>query len=422
MKGKLVLNGTFKALGSISRTESRWIHICPSANVPPNFDGSFNHLLWQIVQRQPSKHVVIAPFNIDSLRKSEKEAIPICYFAKHRSQSESLRLAILRRIQSFLLLKPIRKLRDANLECALKTVLDRFPKSRILLWGESGYMPMIRQIASETKVVFAQRHYDYPPGEAFYELCDYVIMQTRGQLRHAFSTLNRLTPFVAVIPNGVELDVFKPSNDQQKVALRHALGLPEDKVVCVLPGKLAPQKGLFYLPPIMTRAQTEIPSLHFLVVGGLFHSLPLAARDEISHFLKSQKNVTWVNGVSRPEMAQYYSLSDLCMMPCVWREGFSMASIEALASGLPVIAPNTGCYSEILGTGYNGITFPPENMLRGTLAALQTLTTDSCQRRSLSANARRYAEARLGREKCLRNFEAFLRDDIQAIDEELSFV
>ena len=97
-----------------------------------------------------------------------------------------------------------------------------------------------------------------------------------------------------------------------------------------------------------------------------------------------------------------------------------MAAIEALASGLPLIASIAGFYPEVIRDGYNGMLCRQEYLFDDVLTAIQLIMTDREMLRAMSRNARNYAEQRLSREKLLSNFNAFLEGRYGDIDDDLS--
>jgi len=91
-------------------------------------------------------------------------------------------------------------------------------------------------------------------------------------------------------------------------------------------------------------------------------------------------------------MRRLYAQADLFVLPTLG-DCLPLALLEALASGLPVVATEVGALSEAVLTGENGLLVPP-----GDVPALQqaiyALTTDASRRRAFAQAARRHAEAR----------------------------
>jgi glycosyltransferase involved in cell wall biosynthesis len=91
----------------------------------------------------------------------------------------------------------------------------------------------------------------------------------------------------------------------------------------------------------------------------------------------------------REDVERYYQAADLFVLPSV-HETFSLAALEAAASGLPLVAARVGAVDELVGDGEAGIAvdLAPEAMG----AAVARLAADPRLRARLGASARRRAE------------------------------
>lgn len=97
------------------------------------------------------------------------------------------------------------------------------------------------------------------------------------------------------------------------------------------------------------------------------------------------------------ELRQLYRSSDVFVLPSR-SEPFGIAAVEAIASGLPVVATDVGGLTDIVEDGVNGVVVPPGDG-RCLDGALETLLADPARRRALGAAGRRLAEARFD-ERC----------------------
>lgn len=420
---------TRAAEGFKNHGKAGWIHFAPGIKVPPTFDGSYNYLLWHILQKRYRDDLVICDYDSESFTNAQEQQLAVIQIEtqprigrlKGRISSSSWLLnSLLARLESRTE-SAARKIKDKQYFELVHSSIRTIGASRILIWGENSVASRIRELFPRTKIAFAQRHYEYSPAQSPYSFCDIVVMQTRGQVNWAFQRHERVTPLVVVIPNGVELDVFMPTQGATRRDLRIERKLEPDKFIVLFPSKLAPHKGTRYLLEWIKSCLATYSQIHFLVVGGIHHSVSQYHRSEIETTLKSAPNVTWLQGISREDMPTTYRLSDVCIMPALWREGFSMASIEAMASGLPVIASEQGCYTEIIRTNFNGILCSQSNLLESGLAAISYLANHQEIAAEMGRNARQYAELRLSRTKVLSNFDAFLEDRWSDIDDSLDF-
>jgi len=148
---------------------------------------------------------------------------------------------------------------------------------------------------------------------------------------------------VSIIPGGVDLEKFKPS--AHKPQIRADLNLPENRFILFTVRNLVPRMGLENLISALKIVLSESRNL-FLVIGGegpLAPSLSKAVADcnlgEFVHF---------VGYISDENLPSYYQMADLFVLPTKELEGFGMVTLEALASGLPVLGTPVGGTKEIL--------------------------------------------------------------------------
>jgi UDP-glucose:(heptosyl)LPS alpha-1,3-glucosyltransferase len=196
---------------------------------------------------------------------------------------------------------------------------------------------------------------------------------------------------VVVIGNGVDLERFHPDHrltDGER--LRRACGIRDDEVVLLFLGSGYKRKGLDLLLGALPPVFRDHPEARLLVVG--FDRQPwlfqLSARR-----LGIEGQVIFLGG--RRDVAACYAASDLYILPTRY-DPFANATLEALASGLPVITTAANGGSEILADGEQGSIVPPEVApLRGAIRYWM----DPVRRSAAAASARRQAERHSSRSK-----------------------
>lgn len=158
---------------------------------------------------------------------------------------------------------------------------------------------------------------------------------------------------VRVIYNGV--DVSTPSDPVQIASVRSELGLGRWETVIGAVGSLYPVKGHSYLIRALPSILKEYPKVLLLIVG----------RGELENELKAevvglnlQDHVRFLG--FRNDVHTLLSAMDIFVMPSL-SEGLSMAILEAMAAGLPVVATKVGGNPEIVQDGETGFLVPPEN-------------------------------------------------------------
>jgi glycosyltransferase involved in cell wall biosynthesis len=197
---------------------------------------------------------------------------------------------------------------------------------------------------------------------------------------------------IRFIPNGVDLDRFRPADAAEKAALRARLGLP-DGVLVLFAGRLSAQKRLPLLLGAWPTAAAGWPEAQLLIAGA--NRMPNAGEhvgdaDAIPEAMFSAPRVTRLGHVD--DMASLLRAIDVFVLPSA-REGLSNALLEACASGAAVIASNVGGTEDLIVPGENGLLFEVDDEA-GLARALARLCGDAEFRLRLGAAARISVAAR----------------------------
>ncbi|MGD9936012.1 MAG: glycosyltransferase family 4 protein [Methanoregulaceae archaeon] len=156
-----------------------------------------------------------------------------------------------------------------------------------------------------------------------------------------------------LIPNGVDRERFCP--DPEKRALfREEFGIDEDTRVVLSVAQLTPRKGVYDF----LHVAAEHPDYHFMWVGGL----PYGALSKDYYRIRTLRertgpNVTFTGYVD--DITAPYAASDLFFMGS-HAETFGLVVLEALSSGLPVIARDIPEFREIFGSSILYFSTPEE--------------------------------------------------------------
>jgi glycosyltransferase involved in cell wall biosynthesis len=181
-------------------------------------------------------------------------------------------------------------------------------------------------------------------------------------------------------PQGVDSRRFHPSRFSKDWRVRLSGGNPAEKLLLYV-GRLAPEKGIGGLKA----ALWAIPGLRLAIVGD-----GPARRDLEREFADTPTVFTGVR--KGRDLAAAYASADAFVFPST-TETLGLSMLEALASGLPVLAARTGATGEVVSDGENGILYEPGSP--GSLvAAVRKVVSDEELRLSLARNARLSAEKR----------------------------
>lgn len=152
---------------------------------------------------------------------------------------------------------------------------------------------------------------------------------------------------VQIIPNGVDVSKFETAAES-KLRMREELGILADHLVVMTVSRLVAKNGVENLIRAFAKAG---PGLTLVVVGG--GSLD-AYLKKLSNELGLGARVRWVGNVAPEKIPNYVSAADIFVRPSL-SEGLGNAFLEALAAGVPIIAPMIGGIPDFLRDGENGL-------------------------------------------------------------------
>jgi len=154
---------------------------------------------------------------------------------------------------------------------------------------------------------------------------------------------------IVVIPNAVNHAIFHPAaNIEEKRGTRRRLGLPEMHFLCLFVGGDWDRKGL----TDAIKAIAGLPETTLIVVG----SGDIARFTAVAAQAGVAGNVIFAGRSSAPQ--DYYSAADVFVFPSRY-EAFSLVTLEAVASGLPLIALPINGTEELIEEGVNGFFAEP---------------------------------------------------------------
>jgi glycosyltransferase involved in cell wall biosynthesis len=203
---------------------------------------------------------------------------------------------------------------------------------------------------------------------------------------------------VEVIPNAIDVALFRPDGDRRDT-VRASLALDRDIPVLVCVGRLTPQKGQDILIRALAESRNVRPNCHLLLVGDGPSRAQLQA---LAERCGVETQVSFLG--PRWDVPDVLRASDVLILPSL-HEGFGLVLVEALASGIPVVASRTGPASEIVREGETGFLFTPGDPV-GLARALACLLADPERRHEMGRRGRQDAVERFALPTMVRRIEA----------------
>lgn len=179
-----------------------------------------------------------------------------------------------------------------------------------------------------------------------------------------------------LIENGIDLDVFRPSDRGARIP----------RIVFV--GSLTPRKGVIDLIRACVLLRGRGVEHELWIVGGSPDE-GAAAEAEVREAATGVRLLGHLPPTALPEL---YAETDIFCLPSWW-EAMPLSVLEAMASGLPVVATNVGDIPRVVVDGECGYIVPPRDVER-LATALERLAVDPALRQRFGATGRRMAETR----------------------------
>jgi glycosyltransferase involved in cell wall biosynthesis len=184
-------------------------------------------------------------------------------------------------------------------------------------------------------------------------------------------------------PRGVDSVLFRPDR-AGRARVRAELGFATEHVVVGHVSRIAAEKNVALLGAALERVEADWPErVRVLVVGDG------PARDELAAQLGSRAR--FVGYRSGEDLADHYAACDLFAFASK-TETFGNVLLEAMASGLPVVAVRAGGPADTVHPGETGYLVEPTDPPEAMSEALGRLVGDDAERRRMGVAARAYAE------------------------------
>ena len=182
-------------------------------------------------------------------------------------------------------------------------------------------------------------------------------------------------------PRGVDSHLFRPDRPG-RAEVRRSLGFGPENVVIGYVSRIAVEKNVGYLVEALERVRADRDHARFLFVGDG------PARAEIER--RMGPHARFVGYRTGDDLADHYAAADLFAFTSL-TETFGNVVLEAMSSGLPVVALRAGGVGDTVRTGLNGIAIDPSESPEHLAEAIKTLVDDVDLRRKISESARVYA-------------------------------
>ncbi len=190
-------------------------------------------------------------------------------------------------------------------------------------------------------------------------------------------TSSNLPVRLEVIPLGVDVDQFHPASVDERAAARQALGVEANEVAILYVGRLSHHAKAHPLP--IFRAASEAVrgtgrSVHLILAGWAAHPAVLEAFEAGARAFAANVRTSIVDGRDARIRRSVWHAADVFVSPSDnIQETFGLTVIEAMASGLPVVASDWDGYRDMVLDGVTGFLVPTAMVAGATATATARL-------------------------------------------------
>jgi mannosyltransferase len=190
-----------------------------------------------------------------------------------------------------------------------------------------------------------------------------------------------------VIMHGIDTERFSPAADRD--AEMRALGLDPARRYAGCIGRVRRQKGTDLFVDAMIALLPDFPGWAAIIAGRATAEHQAYERDLRARVAAAglADRILFVG--EHPDIPPWYRALSLLVAPQRW-EGFGLTPLEAMASGVPVVAADVGAFSELVEDGVTGTIIPPDD-LAAMIAAVRPYMEDEAMRAAAAEAALRHA-------------------------------
>ena len=144
---------------------------------------------------------------------------------------------------------------------------------------------------------------------------------------------------IFVCPRGVDVKQFSPNRKSEavKTEMRQKANIPEEAIILLYAGRISPEKNIGLLPDLMEILAKDEKDYRLLIAG----AGPQAEWLQEETDKRIPNKIIQLGHLDKETLANYYANCDIFVHPNP-KEPFGIAPLEAMASGVPTVAPNAG--------------------------------------------------------------------------------
>lgn len=221
-----------------------------------------------------------------------------------------------------------------------------WPKTRVVYDFHSDIsLELVQNHGNSFKIKFLGKLYDRFVVWVIRKV-DFVIVHSKFTYERCAALLGKRAGLkIRIVSGGADPSIYYPLSQDEKVKLKQKLLLPLDCPVFMTARGLKRRTGVDKLIKAAFLLKKNQAPFYLIIIG---------SGPQQEHLLSQIKSlglegsIRFLGKVSEDDLALYYRASDVFVLPTQGAEGFGLATIEALLSGLVVLGTNNSATPEIL--------------------------------------------------------------------------
>ncbi len=225
-------------------------------------------------------------------------------------------------------------------------------------------------------------------GSRVYAYSQFIIQQwwhrIHGRIAHSQAALDLIGKYFdgdfRIIPSGIDYARFAAETPPIPA-------LMDGKRNIVFVGRQEQRKGLPYLIEAFAKLKPVMPETRLIIVGPDGGIRPACERYIEEH---NVQDVIFTDYVAEEELPRYYRSGDVFCAPNTGHESLGLILLEAMASGVPIVASRIPGFAAVVKDGEHGLLVPPRDS-EALCEALKRLLSDAGMREAMGQAAAQHA-------------------------------
>ncbi len=184
---------------------------------------------------------------------------------------------------------------------------------------------------------------------------------------------------------------WSPSMQKERERLKASMGL-EHKQIVLYAGRLIRMKGVHHLLNVWAEVVKQHPQALLLIIGSAYYG-----SDRMTPYVKSlhrlgnrlPQHIRFIPFTPYSRMPEWFRIADVAVVPSIGQEAFGLVNVEAMSSGVPIIAGDAGGIHEIVEHGKNGYLLNLDLIESELLLHLCELLGNAAKRQQFGENGAR---------------------------------